>query len=153
VASRPDELTVVADEAAGCTRCDLERPTLTVFGEGPTAASLTLVGEQPGDQEDQAGRPFVGPAGRLLDDGLVAAGVDRTGLYVTNAAKHFTWTPRGKRRIHERPNARLGVPAVVTVHPSSIIRIQDAEEREARFTAFVRDLRLAADTAGVSAVR
>jgi DNA polymerase len=99
------ELELVAAEAEGCTRCDLyERATQTVFGEGPVHAGLFLVGEQPGDQEDQHGAPFVGPAGRVLDEALEAAGVNRTSVYVTNAVKHFKWTPRGKRRIHERPN-------------------------------------------------
>jgi DNA polymerase len=99
------ELRAVAAEAAGCTRCDLyERATQTVFGQGTTRAHLMLVGEQPGDQEDRAGAPFVGPAGRLLDDALEAAAIDREAVYVTNAVKHFKWTPRGKRRIHERPN-------------------------------------------------
>ena len=98
-------LELVAAEAEGCTRCDLfERATQTVFGEGPVRAGLFLIGEQPGDQEDRAGSPFVGPAGRVLDEALEAAGVDRAGVYVTNAVKHFKWTPRGKRRIHERPN-------------------------------------------------
>src|SRR5204862_7401446 len=73
-------------------------------GHGPVHAGLFLVGEQPGDQEDQPGAPFVGPAGRVLDEALEAAGVNRTSVYVTNAVKHFKWTPRGKRRIHERPN-------------------------------------------------
>ena len=98
-------LDIVAAEAEGCTRCDLyEHATQTVFGEGPVPARLFLIGEQPGDQEDRHGAPFVGPAGRVLDEALEAAGVDRTGVYVTNAVKHFKWTPRGKRRIHERPN-------------------------------------------------
>lgn len=94
------------DEAASCTRCPLFRPaTQTVFGEGPLDAPLMLVGEQPGDQEDLAGRPFVGPAGQRLDDALAAAGVDRAALYVTNAVKHFKFEPRGKRRIHAKPGA------------------------------------------------
>jgi uracil-DNA glycosylase family protein len=94
-------------EAAGCTRCDLyARATQTVFGEGTRRARVMLVGEQPGDQEDRQGRPFVGPAGKLLDQALVAAGIDRREVYVTNAVKHFKWEPRGKRRIHEKPNAR-----------------------------------------------
>jgi uracil-DNA glycosylase len=93
-------------EAATCTRCDLyKRGTQTVFGEGSRHARVMLVGEQPGDQEDRQGRPFVGPAGRLLDQALVAAGIDRDEVYVTNVVKHFKWTPRGKRRIHEKPNA------------------------------------------------
>jgi DNA polymerase len=94
-------------EAAGCTRCDLyKRGTQTVFGEGPRHARVMFVGEQPGEQEDQEGRPFVGPAGRLLDRALAAAGIDRDAIYVTNAVKHFKWEPRGKRRIHQKPNAR-----------------------------------------------
>ena len=93
------------DEAASCTRCDLyQRATQTVFGEGRTGVSITLVGEQPGDQEDKQGHPFVGPAGRILDRALDEAGIDRDDVYVTNAVKHFKWTERGKRRIHQRPN-------------------------------------------------
>jgi len=93
--------------AAGCTACDLyKRATQTVFGEGPARASLMLIGEQPGHEEDLAGRPFVGPAGLLLDRALVEAGLDRREVYVTNAVKHFKWKVEagGKRRIHERPN-------------------------------------------------
>ncbi|MCU1282417.1 MAG: phage polymerase-related protein [bacterium] len=94
-------------EAARCTRCDLyKRGTQTVFGQGSPRARVMLVGEQPGDREDLEGRPFVGPAGRLLDEALVAAGIDRAEVYVTNAVKHFKWEPRGKRRIHVKPNAR-----------------------------------------------
>ena len=93
------------DEAASCTRCDLyQRATQTVFGEGQTGASIALIGEQPGDQEDKQGHPFVGPAGRILDRALDEAGIGRDDLYVTNAVKHFKWTERGKRRIHQRPN-------------------------------------------------
>jgi uracil-DNA glycosylase family protein len=92
-------------DAADCTRCDLyKNATQTVFGEGPAAADVMLVGEQPGDKEDLAGAPFVGPAGRLLDEALQAAGIDRDRVYVTNAVKHFKWEPRGKRRIHKTPN-------------------------------------------------
>ena len=99
---RIDEL---AAEAAGCTRCDLYRDaTQTVFGEGPATADLVLVGEQPGDKEDLAGEPFVGPAGHVLDEALEAAGIDRGRAYVTNAVKHFKWTARGKARIHKTPN-------------------------------------------------
>jgi uracil-DNA glycosylase len=91
--------------AAGCTGCHLYTlGTQTVFGEGSADADVVFVGEQPGDQEDLAGRPFVGPAGRVLDEGLVAAGIDRSKVYVTNAVKHFKWEPRGKRRIHQKPN-------------------------------------------------
>ncbi|MEG3177350.1 UdgX family uracil-DNA binding protein [Sphingomonas sp. RB3P16] len=94
------------DEAAGCTRCSLYRPaTQTVFGEGPVDASLMFVGEQPGDQEDLAGKPFVGPAGQVFDKALAAAGIDRSGVYVTNAVKHFKFEQRGKRRIHAKPDA------------------------------------------------
>jgi uracil-DNA glycosylase family protein len=97
---------VVAEAAVGCTNCDLHRrATATVFGEGPVPAPLLLVGEQPGDQEDRQGHPFVGPAGRLLDEALAEAGVDRSGVYVTNAVKHFKWKPRGPRRIHQAPSA------------------------------------------------
>jgi DNA polymerase len=100
-------LKALREEAAGCTRCDLyKRGTQTVFGEGTRRARVMLVGEQPGDKEDVEGRPFVGPAGRLLDQALVAAGIDRDEVYVTNAVKHFKWEPRGKRRIHQKPNAR-----------------------------------------------
>ena len=92
------------DEAAGCTRCPLYKPaTQTVFGEGPVDAALMFVGEQPGDQEDIAGRPFVGPAGQMFDRALAAAGVDRARVYVTNAVKHFKFEQRGKRRIHSKP--------------------------------------------------
>ena len=92
--------------AAGCTACPLyARATQTVFGEGPAHALLMLVGETPGDREDQAGRPFVGPAGVLLDRCLDEVGIARKDLYVSNVVKHFKWTPRGKRRIHAKPNA------------------------------------------------
>ena len=94
------------EQAATCTRCDLYKcGTQTVFGEGAVDADLMLVGEQPGDREDIEGRPFVGPAGRILDKGLAAAGIDRDRAYVTNAVKHFKWRPAGKRRIHQKPNA------------------------------------------------
>jgi DNA polymerase len=94
--------------AARCQACDLwERATQTVFGEGPADAPIVLVGEQPGDHEDRAGRPFVGPAGRILDEALAAAGIDREKTFVTNVVKHFKWkpVPGTKRRLHERPNA------------------------------------------------
>lgn len=95
----------LAAEAASCTRCDLYRhATRTVFGEGRARASLVLAGEQPGDQEDKQGHPFVGPAGKLLDRALRDSGVEREDAYITNAVKHFKWQPRGKRRIHQRPN-------------------------------------------------
>lgn len=92
--------------AAGCQACDLwETATQTVFGEGPSRARVMMVGEQPGDQEDLAGHPFVGPAGRLLDQALEEAGIDRAEVYVTNVVKHFKWaaSERGKRRIHKKP--------------------------------------------------
>lgn len=92
--------------AAGCRACDLWKTgTQTVFGEGARAAEILFVGEQPGDKEDLAGKPFVGPAGRVLDEALGAAGIDRRLAYVTNAVKHFKWQGRGKRRIHQKPNA------------------------------------------------
>lgn len=99
-------LPVLREIAAGCKACDLwERGTQTVFGTGGTRAELLLVGEQPGNDEDLAGVPFVGPAGKLLDRALAEAGIDRAHSYVTNVVKHFKWEPRGKRRIHARPNA------------------------------------------------
>lgn len=104
----PDQPTLptVREAAADCQACDLyKRGTQTVFGEGSGDALIMFVGEQPGDQEDRTGRPFVGPAGKLLDRALVAAGLERAGIYVTNVVKHFKWEPRGKRRIHKKPNA------------------------------------------------
>ena len=93
--------------AATCTACELyKRATHTVFGEGSAQAAIVLLGEQPGHEEDLAGRPFVGPAGRLLDKALAEAGIDRRQTYVTNVVKHFKWEPRGKRRIHAKPNAQ-----------------------------------------------
>jgi len=98
--------TKLREIAKGCTACDLyTRGTQTVFGEGSPRARVVFVGEQPGHEEDLAGRPFVGPAGRLLDRALVEAGIDRSKVYVTNVVKHFKWEPRGKRRIHAKPNA------------------------------------------------
>ncbi len=99
----------VRDAADGCRACDLwARATQTVFGAGPVPARLMLVGEQPGDQEDVVGEPFVGPAGRVLDEALEAAGIDREQAFVTNVVKHFKWkpSPGGKRRLHETPNRR-----------------------------------------------
>jgi DNA polymerase len=94
------------DASKECRGCDLwKRGTQTVFGEGGRRAELMLIGEQPGDAEDLSGQPFVGPAGRLLDKCLVEAGIDRKTVYVTNVVKHFKWEPRGKRRIHKKPNA------------------------------------------------
>ena len=100
-------LKALAEAAEGCTACPLyKRATQTVFGEGPKNAPIMLVGEQPGDYEDVAGKPFVGPAGKIMDRALEEAGIDRKEVYVTNAVKHFKWEPRGKRRIHQKPNSR-----------------------------------------------
>jgi uracil-DNA glycosylase len=104
VPGRPT-LPKLREAAARCTACDLYKlGTQTVFGEGPADADVVFVGEQPGDQEDLEGRPFVGPAGRVFAEGLAFAGIDRSTVYVTNAVKHFKWEPRGKRRIHQKPN-------------------------------------------------
>jgi DNA polymerase len=103
----PDKpsLPKLREAAAGCTACDLYKTgTQTVFGEGTRNADVMFVGEQPGDQEDLQGKPFVGPAGQLLDRALEEAGIDRSQVYVTNVVKHFKWTGRGKRRIHQKPN-------------------------------------------------
>src|SRR5881275_3563508 len=108
-ATPPDSsnLSTVREAAENCTACHLyKRATQTVFGEGPKKASIMLVGEQPGDYEDVAGKPFVGPAGKIMDRALEEAGIDRKKVYVTNAVKHFKWEPRGKRRIHKKPNAK-----------------------------------------------
>jgi uracil-DNA glycosylase family protein len=118
-------------EAQKCRRCELWKlGTQTVFGEGPARARLMLVGEQPGDAEDLAGVPFVGPAGQLLREALIEAGIDIREVYLTNAVKHFKWTPRGKRRIHERPN-RLEINAcrvwleqeIALVKPKAIVAL------------------------------
>jgi uracil-DNA glycosylase family protein len=102
----PPTLGALRDAAARCTACDLyKNATQTVFGEGPEEARVMLVGEQPGDAEDLAGHPFVGPAGRLLDRCLIEGGIDRQQTYVTNVVKHFNWVPRGPRRIHSKPGA------------------------------------------------
>jgi len=105
---RPDikSLSALRDAEAGCTRCPLYRKaTQVVPGEGPKRAQVMLVGEQPGDQEDKQGHPFVGPAGRILDRAIVDAGIERKQVFVTNAVKHFKFEPRGKRRLHKKPNA------------------------------------------------
>jgi DNA polymerase len=95
------------EDAAHCRACPLwQVGTQTVFGEGSARSRIVLVGEQPGDEEDRTGRPFVGPAGRVLDEALEAAGIERKTCYVTNAVKHFKWEPRGRRRIHQKPNSR-----------------------------------------------
>src|ERR687886_2439072 len=104
--SRPS-LDELRQAARGCRGCDLFLTgTQTVFGEGPSRAEVMMVGEQPGDQEDRAGQPFVGPAGRVLDEALDEVGIDRSRVYVTNVVKHFKWVAKGKRRIHSKPNAR-----------------------------------------------
>lgn len=101
-----EALAALAEEASACTRCDLHRDaTQTVFGTGPVPAGVMLVGEQPGDQEDRRGAPFVGPAGRVLSDALDEAGLGADAVYITNAVKHFKFTRQGKRRIHQKPNA------------------------------------------------
>jgi uracil-DNA glycosylase family protein len=189
VPERPT-LPKLREAAAGCTACPLhETGTQTVFGEGSAKAEVVFVGEQPGDQEDLQGRPFVGPAGKVFDKALEEAGIDRSQVYVTNAVKHFKWQARGKRRIHQKPNwseiaacrpwldaelevirARvlvcLGATAaqallgrdfrvsrqrgelvesdlaenvIATVHPSSVLRADDAT-REQEYDALVRDL-------------
>lgn len=190
----PEQLTLPAlrEAAANCQGCGLWRnATQTVFGEGNPTARVVMAGEVPGDQEDRQGRPFVGPAGQLLDRALEEAGIDRSLVYVTNVVKHFKWRPRGKRRLHERPSraemdacrpwfeaevkviqpdvvvclgataaqavfgpsfrvtqhrgevlpSRLGPPALITVHPSSILRAPDEESRSAAMDAFIEDLR------------
>ena len=189
-------LAELKEEASGCTACPLyENATQTVFGEGATSARLMLVGEQPGDVEDQQGRPFVGPAGQLLDWAIEKAGIDRRRAYVTNVVKHFKWVPRGKRRIHSKPSSMeiraclpwleqelalvkpdvlvcLGATAaqallgrsfrvtqerghflrsplaphvMATVHPSSLLRIEDDKERKAAIRVFVAELRKVAE--------
>src|SRR3954454_12463188 len=189
VPDRPS-LKKLKEAAGGCTPCPLhETATQTVFGEGLTKARVVFVGEQPGDQEDQQGKPFVGPAGKLLDKALEDAGIDRSQVYVTNVVKHFKWQARGKRRIHQKPNwseiaacrpwleaelqvvesrvlVCLGATAaqallgrdfrvsrqrgepvdsdlaehvLATVHPSSILRADEAS-REQEYRELVRDL-------------
>jgi probable DNA metabolism protein len=184
-------LDALREEAMACTRCPLWKPaTQTVFGEGPVDARIMLVGEQPGDQEDLAGHPFVGPAGQMLDRALAQAGIDRATVYVTNAVKHFKFEQRGKRRIHAKPGAgeieacrwwidqermlvrpamtiMLGATAArallgktvtigrergrpialedggtgwVTVHPSYLLRIDDADTARDEYDRFVADL-------------
>jgi uracil-DNA glycosylase len=193
------DLAALKAAAAGCTACPLHaRGTQTVFGEGPEDAPLMLVGEQPGDREDLQGRPFVGPAGELLDWALIKAGIARERAYVTNVVKHFKWVARGKRRIHSKPSsleiracrpwldeeiallrpavlvclgataaqALLGasfrvtrargrfVPSnlaphvMATVHPSSLLRIEDDAARKDAIREFVRELRLVAEVLG-----
>jgi DNA polymerase len=181
--------------AAGCRACPLHKTaTQTVFGKGGPSAQLMLVGEQPGDREDIEGEPFVGPAGRILDEGLKEAGIARSDAYVTNVVKHFKWRPAGKRRLHQTPRGNeieacrpwieaelevvepealvcLGATAAkallgakvrvtrdrgrlldselapivaVSVHPSSILRIRESDERRHALEAFSEDLSLVA---------
>jgi uracil-DNA glycosylase family protein len=187
------DLDVLRAAAKKCKACPLWKSgTQTVFGEGPAHARIIFVGEQPGDKEDLEGKPFIGPAGKMLDKALEEAGVDRSETYVTNAVKHFKWEPAGKRRLHKKPSSReiaacrpwllseieslqpelivcLGVTAaqsvlqravkiteergklldsaygakvLVTVHPSSLLRIQDRPGKEVAWKAFVKDLKI-----------
>jgi DNA polymerase len=191
-----ESLQKLREMAAECRACDLWRSgTQTVFGEGRRQAEVMMVGEQPGDREDIEGRPFVGPAGRVLDKALEEVGIDRDLVYVTNVVKHFKWRPRGKRRIHQKPNMEeiracrpwleselavvkprvlvclgsvaaqgllgrqfrvtrergqfvespLAERVMATVHPSSILRAGDDEERRLAMGQFVDDLRVVAD--------
>jgi len=177
--------------AEGCRNCPLwERATQTVFGDGSSKAKLMIVGEQPGDREDLAGKPFVGPAGKLLDRALEEAGIERSKVWLTNAVKNFKWQPRGKARLHQKPSAgeieackpwllgelhrvspevlillggtaarsllgsgvkvmasrgvveapSLAPRVLLTVHPSSLLRIRDSDERDEAYRAFVQDL-------------
>ncbi len=119
-----DDLTVLSDASQNCKGCDLYRnATQAVFGGGSRDAKVVLVGEQPGDQEDKTGQPFVGPAGRLLDKALVAAGIDRERVYITNAVKHFKFEERGKRRIHKTPSRT----EVVSCRPWLLAEIESVE--------------------------
>jgi uracil-DNA glycosylase len=188
----PRSLSGLRRAEAQCTRCPLYKSANQVVpGEGPSAAPLMMVGEQPGNDEDLAGHPFVGPAGRILDRAIVDAGLDRQSIFVTNAVKHFKFEIRGKRRLHKRPDSyeierckwwndierrlvkpRLivalgataarsltgkpvtiqavrgkllalddGAKLMITVHPSSLLRIKDRDDRHREYAAFVSDLR------------
>jgi uracil-DNA glycosylase len=207
-AQKPDDgervrtLAALREAEARCTRCPLYKyATQVVPGEGRAGARLMLVGEQPGDKEDLAGKPFVGPAGRLLDQALEQAGIPRGDAFVTNAVKHFKFEMRGKRRLHKRPNAyeiercrwwleqeraivkpaaivalgataarslfdrvvtiakmrgevhRLadGTAALVTIHPSYLLRIRDEADKAREYRNFVNDLRLAMKTVSARA--
>jgi len=190
-----EAIETLREQAADCRACPLWKDaTQTVFGEGPPRARIMLVGEQPGDKEDLAGKPFVGPAGQMLDRALEEAGIDRAKVYVTNAVKHFKFVPRGKIRLHQKPSTpeikacrqwyerelatikpalvvamgataaqsvlgkitpinksrgRLielehGIQALVTVHPSYLLRLPDADAKAQEYARFVDDLRIAA---------
>ena len=195
----PDNvLAALRAEAMGCRACPLwEGATQTVFGQGPAPAAIMLVGEQPGDKEDLAGLPFVGPAGQMLDRGLAEAGIDRETAYVTNAVKHFKFLQRGKFRLHQKPvtleiracriwferelaavGPRLvvamgataaqsvfgkampigrsrgrvmemsgGIGALITAHPSYLLRIPEPERKKEGYRRFVDDLRIARNVA------
>jgi len=195
MASKSSDLDHLREEAAACRACPLwKNATQTVFGEGPSHAPIMLVGEQPGDKEDLAGHPFVGPAGQMLDRALEEAGIDRSKVYVTNAVKHFKFLPRGKFRLHQKPTTpeikacrpwyerelaavrpelvvalgataaqsvlgkitpvnknrgRLidleqGRKALVTVHPSYLLRLPDEDAKAREYDRFVEDLKIAA---------
>ena len=128
VPDRPS-LKSLREAAAGCKACPLwETGTQTVFGEGGARADVVFVGEQPGDREDREGHPFVGPAGRLLERAIAEAGLDRRRIYITNVVKHFKWEPRGKRRIHQKPDAReIGAcrpwldAEIATLRPAAVV--------------------------------
>jgi DNA polymerase len=188
-------LKTLREEAANCQACPLwKNATQTVFGEGPAHARAVLVGEQPGDKEDLAGKPFVGPAGQMLDRALEEAGIDRSKVYVTNAVKHFKFVARGKIRLHQKPTTpeiracrqwyerelatikptlvvamgataaqsvfgkmtpinknrghlidlEQGIQALVTVHPSYLLRLPDAQAKAREYERFVSDLKIAA---------
>jgi uracil-DNA glycosylase len=198
----PTTLAELRSAETACTRCPLYRDaTQVVPGEGPARARVMLVGEQPGNDEDLKGRPFVGPAGRVLDRALADAGIDRREVFVTNAVKHFKFEPRGKRRLHKKPNAHeiercrwwndiermivqpelvvaLGATAAqsllgrastiaslrgeiltttdgmrlgVTIHPSYLLRITDADAKEREYQHFIEDLRVYARFARAAA--
>jgi len=191
----PPSLETLREEAAHCRACHLwKHATQTVFGEGPRTAQVMLVGEQPGDKEDLAGKPFVGPAGQMLDRALEQAGIDRDKVYVTNAVKHFKFVARGKIRLHQKPTTSEikacrpwyerqlaaikpdlvvamgataaqcvfgkitpinknrgrpidladGIKALVTVHPSYLLRLPDADAKAKEYARFVDDLKIAA---------
>jgi uracil-DNA glycosylase len=195
-AASAEDIEALRAEAVDCRACPLWKDaTQTVFGEGPQHALAMLVGEQPGDKEDLAGKPFVGPAGLMLDRALQEAGIDRKKVYVTNAVKHFKFLPRGKIRLHQKPTTPEikacrqwyerelasikpalvvamgataaqsvfgkitpinksrgrpidladGIKALVTVHPSYLLRLPDAEAKAREYARFVEDLKIAAN--------